>query len=30
MTLAVAVLAINLLGDGMRDHFDPTTERRAR
>lgn len=26
LVLAVAVLAINLLGDGLRDHFDPATK----
>jgi peptide/nickel transport system permease protein len=30
LTLAVAVLAINLLGDGLRDYFDPTTEKAAK
>lgn len=27
LTLAIAVLAINLLGDGLRDRFDPASER---
>ncbi len=26
LILAIAVLAINLLGDGLRDHFDPATD----
>jgi peptide/nickel transport system permease protein len=30
LTLAVAVLAINLFGDGLRDHFDPATSKAAR
>jgi peptide/nickel transport system permease protein len=27
--LAIAVLAINLVGDGLRDQFDPRTSRTA-
>jgi peptide/nickel transport system permease protein len=30
LVLAVAVLAINLLGDGLRDHFDPATAKALR
>lgn len=30
LVLALAVLAINLLGDGLRDHFDPATSKAPR
>jgi peptide/nickel transport system permease protein len=30
LVLAIAVLAINLMGDGLRDHFDPATSRAAK
>lgn len=30
LVLAIAVLAINLLGDGLRDHFDPATAKALR
>jgi peptide/nickel transport system permease protein len=28
LAIAITVLALNLLGDGLRDHFDPRSEAR--